>query len=289
MDLSQVFQNIDENDIDREILKFTLSLYNNPYLSRKSANDVIQIFNEFISKTFIPFIQKKMETHVKPISTEISYTKSQFILENVLDVFNKFSTEHLRFKVYEEECSYIPPQLYEIGQEPTYVTTYKGVSVEMKSKFAAYIPLKSSLETALSVPDVLDSILQYINDLRKDTRKLSNVVQGDLWLRKYSNSTKIIIPVYLYFDEFETRNPLGSHAGEEKLGGVYVSIACFPPHLSAKLKNVFVSTIFHSKHLKTFGNERIFKKSIDDLHFLSTTGIEINLNGICRTIYFECV
>lgn len=70
--------------------------------------------------------------------------------------------------------------------------------------------------------------------------------------KEYADCNKIVLPLFVYYDEFETRNPLGSYAGEKKLGGVYVSIACLPPHLTAKLNNVYVSTIFHSKHLKKF-------------------------------------
>lgn len=100
---------------------------------------------------------------------------------------------------------------------------------------------------------------------------------------------KIVLPVYLYFDEFETRNPLGSHAGEEKLGGVYVSLACLPPYMAAKLKNIFVSTIFYAKHFKLFENEKFFIKSIEDLNFLSKNGLKLKLNGLDVIIYFDCV
>lgn len=121
--------------------------------------------------------------------------------------------------MYKEKCSYIPPQLFEIGKEPTYITKKdSSVHVELKSIFATYVPLKDTLQTVLSKPGILDSIIQYMDDLSADKKYLSNVIQGDLWLKKYHDSGKIIIPLYLYFDEFETRNPLGSHAGEEKLG-----------------------------------------------------------------------
>lgn len=90
MDLLQALPNIDKNTIQREILKITLSLYNNPYLSRKGVDDIIAIFIDFTSNMFIPFIQKEIEKHVKPISTEMVYSKCQFILETSRDVFQQF-------------------------------------------------------------------------------------------------------------------------------------------------------------------------------------------------------
>lgn len=41
---------------------------------------------------------------------------------------------------------------------------------------------------------------------------------------------KIALPLLIYFDDFEVDNPLGSHAGIHKLGGVYVSLPFLPPH-----------------------------------------------------------
>ena len=82
---------------------------------------------------------------------------------------------------------------------------------------------------------------------------------------------------------------MGSHGGEEKLGGVYVSLVCLPPHLVAKVKNIFVSKIFHSKYLKKFGNEKIFKKVTVDFNVLSEEGMTVNINGQDQIVYFECV
>ena len=81
---------------------------------------------------------------------------------------------------------------------------------------------------------------------------------------------------------------MGSHAGEEKLGGVYVSLTTLPPHLVAKLHNIFLSTIFHSKYIKKFGNEKVFATTREDLNILSEKGIKINIDGQVQTIYFDC-
>ena len=100
----------------------------------------------------------------------------------------------------------------------------------------------------LSKPGVFKEIQDYVKILANETSIVSNIMQGDLWSKKYSNGDKTVFPIFLYFDDFETRNLLGSHAGEEKLGGVYVSLACLPPHLTAKVENIFLSTIFRSKY-----------------------------------------
>ncbi|XP_051173978.1 uncharacterized protein LOC127289825 [Leptopilina boulardi] len=290
MDLNKSIKDINKNDINREILKMTLRLYSNPQISRKTVNEIVEMFQTFVSETFVPFIQKEIENCVKSISSGMAYFKTQFVLENSKDIFKPFSTEYLRFKIYEEKYSFNPPQLLEIGQESVYMTDDdQNVHVTKKSIYAAHVPLKKTLETFFSSPGVFNMVLQYINELYAEKKFISNVVQGELWNKKYKDLNKIIIPLYLYFDDFETRNPLGSHAGEQKLGGVYISIASLPPHISAKMKNIFLSTIFHSDDLKNFGNKKIFQKLIEELNILSDEGIIINVEGTDKKIYFQCI
>ena len=62
MDFTNFFEktrNIDLNTLHEEVLKMTLSLYNNPLLSRKAVDSVIEDFSSFISKIFILFLQVK--------------------------------------------------------------------------------------------------------------------------------------------------------------------------------------------------------------------------------------
>jgi len=52
---------------------------------------------------------------------------------------------------------------------------------------------------------------------------ISSFLQSQLWKEKLRmNQNKIILPLFLYFDDFQVNNPLVSHAGCQKLGAVYV-------------------------------------------------------------------
>lgn len=147
------------------------------------------------------------------------------------------------------------------------------------------------MQAIFSRPGFLDEMCHYADSLSENKTALCNFIQGDLWLNEYKIevSKKLIFPIYAYFDEFEVRNPLASHAGEEKLGGIHVSLATLPPQWQGKLENIFVSTIVHSKYMKKFGNKAIFQKLIEDINFLSNEGIEVNVDGIMKRIYFQCV
>ena len=283
------FRYVTKEELHRGMLKFSLFLYNNPFLSRETVNDILSEFENFISNMFIPFIQTQLKNELKPLTNDNTYYTTQFILEKNKNVFNKFSTEHLRFKIYEQESFYVPPQIFPIGEDAVFVVNEDGVTeIQMKPIYAAKVSLQDTIKNIFSLPGVFKQIKDYTTVLNKEKILLSNFIQGDLWLKKYKRNDQFVVPVFLYFDEFETRNPLGSHAGEEKLGGVYLSLATLPPHLVAKLHNIFLLTICHSKYIKKFGNEKIFATTIEDLNILSEKGIKINIDGEEQTIYFDC-
>lgn len=97
-----------------------------------------------------------------------------------------------------------------------------------------------------------------------------------------------VLPIFLFFDDYEVGNPLGSHSGDHILGAVYISIPCLPPHLQSTLKCIFLALLFHSTDRQKFGNNVIFKPLIDELNFLREQGIDININhNYNRNIKFE--
>ena len=98
-----------------------------------------------------------------------------------------------------------------------------------------------------------------------------------------------IFPVFISFDDFEPGNPMGSHSGQQKLGGLYISIPCLPLHIATALSNVFLVTFFYSKDREKCGNLSVFQELVDELNFLYTNGIVLNINGRIVTVRFKLV
>jgi len=70
-----------------------------------------------------------------------------------------------------------------------------------------------------------------------------------LWKHKISqHSDKIIIPYFLYFDDFEINNPLGSHSSS--ILGVYYCFPSIPFYLRLNLQNIFIAALFNIKDVK---------------------------------------
>ncbi|KYN19735.1 hypothetical protein ALC57_07962 [Trachymyrmex cornetzi] len=79
------------------------------------------------------------------------------------------------------------------------------------------------------------------------TVTISNIMQTDFWKSKISESNKITLPLFLYEDDFECGNPLGSHTTVYKMSGMYISLSCLPPEFRSKLDSIFLFQIVHSR------------------------------------------
>lgn len=150
------------------------------------------------------------------------------------------------------------------------------------------IPLQQSLKFFLEIPGILQQILDYIQQLSKPTEIITNIMQADLWT-KYAQkfAGEIVLPLYIYYDELEVRNALTSHAGTNKFGAVYASIACLPPHISSRLDSIIFSTLVYADEKKQTSNELVFKNLIEQLNFLSTTGITVKIGSVLKTVKFQ--
>lgn len=64
-------------------------------------------------------------------------------------------------------------------------------------------------------------------------------MQGSLWKEKLSQyQNKIAVPYFMYIDDFELNNPLGSHASFNSLSAIYYS---FPLSDQSKLFNIHLA------------------------------------------------
>ena len=116
---------------------------------------------------------------------------------------------------------------------------------------------------------------------------ITNFIQSNLWKMKKNFNSKGVFPLFLYYDDFEAGNPLGAHAGVNKMGGTYVTIPCFQPEYQSSLFSVFNALLFYSKDREKYGNFAIFKPLIEELKFLESTGIELDLPEGKKKIYFK--
>lgn len=130
-----------------------------------------------------------------------------------------------------------------------------------------------------SVSKFFNEVVEYIDTLDNDSDWIYNVVQSRYWKsitsRLHLEDNELALPVYIYNDDFEPLNALGSHRGAYKLSGVYIYMPCLPPHLQSKLEYIFLAMLFFATDRSTYGNGRVFTPLIDQLNKLQN-GIKVN-------------
>lgn len=137
---------------------------------------------------------------------------------------------------------------------------------------------------------VNDIILPHVKGFTPVSDRLSVLkLEGNLWdiivVTDYDES-QIVLPIFLFFDDYEVGNPLGSYSGIHKLGAVYFTVPCISIHRQSSLSNIFLALLFHSSDRQKFENHIIFRPIINELNYLKETGIEIE-SGNIGNIKFE--
>jgi len=93
-----------------------------------------------------------------------------------------------------------------------------------------------------------------------DNSSLKHFVQGSLRREKISQyQNKIVIPYFMYIDDFEVNNPLGSHASFHSLSAIYYS---FPLLDQSKLSSIHLAALIKTVDIKHFGNDLCLQQLI---------------------------
>lgn len=277
-----------------EILNHTLStflacLYANPIMPRNAVQIVVDGMETVLSEGIGVFVKSSAQK----LLSEGKMSKECFgsffnIVKHIESALNNFKTEHKRFLYFNKQGSFIEPKEMVIGQRLNKVVK-SGISVlEPSTCTQQFIPLRNVLKNFFSVQNVLSETLDHMKTLKSNNKVIQNFIQGTYWQsRAVSHNERVVFPLFVFFDDFESGNALGSHSGIHKLGGVYVSLPCLPSYRSTVLSNIFLALIFHSSDRVEFGNRVIFQPLMDELNFLQETGIEINTPDYEGKLYFE--
>ena len=128
-----------------------------------------------------------------------------------------------------------------------------------------YVPILGTLKSIFKNSEIRECFLQ---EKRSKTGMYQDINDG-LYFRNHPlfSQHRHALQILLYYDDFETANPLGSKKGIHKLGCVYFTLKNLPPKLNSVLMNVHLAALFYTEDLKTYGFDLILKPLIDDLKY----------------------
>lgn len=281
-----------KTSIASELLpNFLAALYANPLLPKNAVQSVVEGMVSYMREGLSQDIKNIFDEMLNSLQNgqDVTVFKNRF-LSAVNSPLESFKTEHLRMKHFVSMGSYVPPKQITIGERISTVRQRGVMNVKPTDCTLQFIPLRNTLQKFFSLDGVMAETLNYIKLLSRQSSNglLENFIQGTYWVKRMENyEGKHLFPLFMFFDDYESGNVLGSHSGIHKLGAVYVSVGCIPPHRASSLSNIFLALLFHSSDRVTFGNGVIFQPIIEEFNFLSENGVEIDITCFKGKLYFE--
>lgn len=259
------------------LLRTFSSLHSSPEVTAKQVQQVAEILDSVFTDGISHCLDMTVSKYVR-VNGEVCGHLLEGVneLKNIMKMsLHKFRSDHIRRKYFKSIGTLVAPEkvllgpaMVSIGRRPLSIVTHS----------AQVIPVRKTLTRLLSIPGLMAEMDDHINACTAD-ESLTNIINSPAWIDTYMSlsapNTKVV-PLLLYFDEFEVGNPLGSHAGIHKLGGVYISIPCLPPRLVSRLTYIFLMFIFHASDRVAFGNRVTFSAVIKELKHLATEGITVD-------------
>lgn len=218
------------------------------------------------------------ESVLKCLSSEVSEqtldkVKDRFEqLENPLSLLN---TETKRQRHFAKKWKIVEPVEHVLDvRHDVRRDKSTGVysQVPVNDKFM-YVPILGSLESMFTnqeLSNCFQQVKHHKDGIFKDINDGSYFRNHTLFAHQ-----EHALQIQLYYDDFETANPLGSKKGIHKLGCVYFILRNLPTMLNSVLMNIHLVALFHSEDLKKYGFGPILQPLVNDLKVLETQGIQV--------------
>ncbi|XP_055842504.1 uncharacterized protein LOC129909448 [Episyrphus balteatus] len=225
--------------------EFSLNLHTNNNFTRK---DVIQI-QEGITKITLNIINS--------IKTKIMNYIPDKEMDDLIEFFDfcgePFSDMKSEYKLFQrilDSNKFAKPQMFTINNEVSEIILQGKPTLDASNVQGCIMPIEFQFRKFFELPGVLNQTLNNLNLLLAES-DITHLVNSSCFKNTaviYAGKT--IIPFFLYLDDFEINNPLGSHATVDSICGVYYSFPTLPQHLLSNLKYIFVAAYFKTKEKK---------------------------------------
>ena len=114
---------MNNDQIKKELMKFTLSLYNDTHIPRSSVDAIVNNVQDVVSNSLLPYLQQKIADELKQRNDLTVEEKINVVLDENKYLFREFQTEKLRFREYKNSSIFTEPEILDIG-------TCEGSNVE---------------------------------------------------------------------------------------------------------------------------------------------------------------
>lgn len=181
-------------------------------------------------------------------SSSTADSKINQCFEKIVNPFSALNSESKRTQYFTDKWGKVDPVDHVLG---TRFATRRNQTTGTYDQLVArdtfvYIPIFETLKSIYKNPNVIEMIKR---DSEKRENMLYDLCDGDYFKSHilYSKQ-RHAIQIQLFYDDFETANPLGSKRGIHKLGAIYFTLRNFSPKYS-RLLNIHLVTWFHAQDI----------------------------------------
>ncbi|XP_030601542.1 uncharacterized protein LOC115791568 [Archocentrus centrarchus] len=215
---------------------------------------------------------------LKCLSSEVNeqtLNKVRECFENIENPFTHLNTERKRQKYLEKKWKIVEPVEHVLGvRYDTRLDKTTGVysQIPVNDKFM-YVPILGTLDSLFTNQELSTCFQQ----VKCHEDGIYRDINDGSYLRNHSlfSEQEHALQIQLYYDDFETANPLGPKRGSHKLGCIYFILRNLPAKLNSVLMNIHLVSLFHAEDLKKYGFGPVLQPLVNDLKCLETEGIKV--------------
>lgn len=252
-------------------IEFIVSLHNNNNFTRV---DIISIQTGILDSIIAPIVSMLKAIIDDEIKEPISRGKFHRVTSVIENTFQYCNSEYRLIDWLKKNEYLCNIYQFTINKEICPVQHIGESVYDEKNTTGALLPLKFQFKKYFEQGDNFKKQFTKLNFYKNnESTSMENFVQGNLWKKKVLLQNKICIPFFLYTDEFEINNPLGSHANFHSVSAFYYS---FPLEDNcSKLSYIYLAALIKHVDLKLFGNDQCLHGLVNEINMLEKEGIDI--------------
>lgn len=268
---------------------FLLTLSSSSSMTLSQLNFIKDSVSELVSNT----VSIAKQSTVKLLSHHSVSESDQEAVEcfdTLNELSNPFAGLDSMYKIEKYATklpSYVEPRQHVLGQHWERSTSRQQQC--LKDDTFAYVSVKETVNRILhwhsSWAEMLD-----LDSESTDSSVISSYFSGENFKKAYHQlKNDIKVPFYpivlqVYYDDFETCNPIGTKAGVHKLGGFYFTILNFGRRHNSKLDNINLIALVYRQDIAKYGMSAILEPLVKELVELEQ-GFDVILdNGTVRHV-----
>lgn len=262
-------------------MKFLMNLHGLPNLTRKNVADIEQN----VTSNLIQPLLSSFENYVNgrySTGCEDRLHVHEF-LNTIKNSFTNCSSEFCLLKKLKEDGFIAPLKQITINNTIDEIHLHNEVTFAPHVSKGTLLPISFQFQKLFERNDFL---FQCLNEINNASREPSDHIYGDfiyskLWQKKkecFEKSGKIALPYFLYIDDVEVNNPLGSHAAPVTM--IYYA---FP---FSNKSEIFLAATLKGKDYKSFGNFKSLSLLVHELKKLEEEGIAIQTSRGTQVVHF---